>query len=95
MVKEKARPGETLIVRNKRASFDYDLGDRFEAVELDPKDAMPGVPMAPHSVLTIHLNENDPDGPLTDSAKTRPSPPDEVSVVNETRKRLSLELSPS
>lgn len=31
MPKEKARPGETLIVRNKRASFDYDLGDRFEA----------------------------------------------------------------
>jgi SsrA-binding protein len=29
--KEKARPGETLIVRNKRAGFDYDLGDRFEA----------------------------------------------------------------
>ena len=31
MPKEKSRPGETLIVRNKRASFDYDLGDRFEA----------------------------------------------------------------
>ncbi len=29
--KEKQRPGETLIVRNKRASFDYELGDRFEA----------------------------------------------------------------
>jgi SsrA-binding protein len=29
--KEKARPGETLIARNKRASFDYDLGERFEA----------------------------------------------------------------
>ena len=29
--KEKARPGQTLIVRNKRASFDYELGDRFEA----------------------------------------------------------------
>jgi SsrA-binding protein len=29
--KEKARPGETLIARNKRATFDYDLGDRFEA----------------------------------------------------------------
>jgi SsrA-binding protein len=29
--KEKARPGETLVARNKRASFDYDLGDRFEA----------------------------------------------------------------
>ena len=31
MPKEKARPGETLVARNKRASFDYDLGDRFEA----------------------------------------------------------------
>jgi SsrA-binding protein len=29
--KEKVRPGETPIARNKRASFDYDLGDRFEA----------------------------------------------------------------
>ncbi|WP_437876144.1 SsrA-binding protein SmpB [Sorangium sp. So ce513] len=31
MAKEKARPGEDLIARNKRASFDYDLHDRFEA----------------------------------------------------------------
>ncbi len=31
MPKEKARPGETLVARNKRAGFDYDLGDRFEA----------------------------------------------------------------
>ncbi|MFT3768201.1 MAG: SsrA-binding protein SmpB [Minicystis sp.] len=31
MAKEKARPGETVVARNKRASFDYDLGDRFEA----------------------------------------------------------------
>ena len=31
MPKEKVRPGETLIVRNKRARFDYELGDRFEA----------------------------------------------------------------
>lgn len=29
--KEKPRPGETLIARNKRASFDYELGQRFEA----------------------------------------------------------------
>jgi SsrA-binding protein len=28
---DKARPGETLVARNARASFDYDLGDRFEA----------------------------------------------------------------
>jgi SsrA-binding protein len=31
MPKEKARPGETVVARNKRARFDYDLGDRFEA----------------------------------------------------------------
>jgi SsrA-binding protein len=31
VAKEKVRPGETLIARNKRASFDYALGDRFEA----------------------------------------------------------------
>ena len=31
MAKEKEKPGETLIVRNRRASFDYELGERFEA----------------------------------------------------------------
>lgn len=31
MTKEKDGPGETLIARNKRASFDYELGERFEA----------------------------------------------------------------
>lgn len=31
MAKEKEKPGEKLIVRNRRASFDYDLGDRYEA----------------------------------------------------------------
>ncbi len=31
------------------------FGDRFEAIELDSRDARPGTGMAPHSVLTIHL----------------------------------------
>lgn len=31
MTSDKVRPGETLVARNRRASFDYDLGDRFEA----------------------------------------------------------------
>ena len=31
MAKEKEKPGETLIVRNKRAAFDYDLGEHYEA----------------------------------------------------------------
>jgi SsrA-binding protein len=29
--KDKETPGEKLIARNRRASFDYELGDRFEA----------------------------------------------------------------
>jgi len=31
MKKEKPKEGEKLIVRNKRASFDYELGERYEA----------------------------------------------------------------
>lgn len=31
MAKEKVKPGETLIARNKRASFDYELGEKYEA----------------------------------------------------------------
>jgi SsrA-binding protein len=29
--KEKEKPGETLIVKNRRARFEYELGDTFEA----------------------------------------------------------------
>jgi SsrA-binding protein len=31
VAKEKDKPGEKLIVRNKRATFDYELGERYEA----------------------------------------------------------------
>lgn len=31
MAKEKEKPGEKLIVRNRRATFDYELGERYEA----------------------------------------------------------------
>ena len=55
--------GDPFVADARFDTLKKEFGDRFEAVELDPKDAMPGVPMAPHSVLTIHLNENDPDGP--------------------------------
>lgn len=40
------------------------LGDRFEAIELDPKDARRDKRMRqPHSVLTVHLKDDDPSGP--------------------------------
>jgi dienelactone hydrolase len=32
-----------------------EFGERFEAIELEDKDAMPGTGMPPHSVLTLHL----------------------------------------
>jgi hypothetical protein len=39
------------------------FGDRFEAIEIDPKDARADPRMAPHSVLTLHLDDGDPEGP--------------------------------
>jgi len=39
------------------------IGPRFEAIELEPADAEPDPRMAPHSVLTLHLKDGDPDGP--------------------------------
>jgi len=40
-----------------------EFGDRVETIELDDAAAATGVPMAPHSVLTLHLNRADPLGP--------------------------------
>jgi dienelactone hydrolase len=40
-----------------------EFGDRFEAIELDPKDANPEGPNPAHSVLTLHLKDDDPKGP--------------------------------
>ena len=46
------------------------FGDKFEAIEIDPQDAVQGTGRPPHSVLTIHLNDGDPDGP-TKAAERR------------------------
>lgn len=37
-----------------------EFGDRFEAIEIDPKDAAPGPLKHPHSVLTVNLAEDGP-----------------------------------
>jgi dienelactone hydrolase len=42
------------------ARFDFlkaEFGDRFEAIELDPKDALQGTGFPPHAVLTVHLDD--------------------------------------
>jgi dienelactone hydrolase len=41
-------------------TYKRELGDRFEAIELDPKDARPGPLKHPHSVLTINLADDGP-----------------------------------
>ena len=55
--------GDAFVPDERFAALRAALGPRFEAVELDPKDALPDPRMAPHSVLTLHLNDADPDGP--------------------------------
>jgi dienelactone hydrolase len=39
-----------------------EFGDAFEAIEVDPNDALQGTGMPPHSVLTVHLDDR-PDTP--------------------------------
>ena len=56
--------GDPYVPDERFEAYRSALGPRFEAIELDPKDAAPNAMMAtPHSVLTIHLNDADPDGP--------------------------------
>ncbi len=51
---------DKLVPDARFARYKAELGDRFEAIELDDADARPGTGFAPHSVLTIHLPESGP-----------------------------------
>ena len=46
-------------------ALESELGSRFERIELRPEDAAKpeGNSMAPHSVLTVHLDDSDQEGP--------------------------------
>ncbi|HLI81371.1 MAG TPA: dienelactone hydrolase family protein [Candidatus Binataceae bacterium] len=48
--------GDSFVPDARFDSYKKTFGDRFEAIELDPKDAEPG-PMPPHSVLTVNLQD--------------------------------------
>jgi len=41
-------------------TYRREFGEKFEAVEIDPKDARPGGLKHPHSVLTLNLAEDGP-----------------------------------
>jgi dienelactone hydrolase len=56
--------GDPYVPDARFAAYEAALGPRFVPVELDPKDAQPNPLMAtPHSVLTLHLKDDDPAGP--------------------------------
>jgi dienelactone hydrolase len=70
--------GDSFVPEERFASLRAALGDRFEAIELDPEDAKQGTGMAPHSPLTIHQRGTGP----TKAAEAR--------VVSFFQRRLGL-----
>jgi dienelactone hydrolase len=52
---------DKLVPDARIARLKAEFGDKVEVVELADEDAAPGQPMAPHSVLTLHLHRSIPD----------------------------------
>jgi dienelactone hydrolase len=48
--------GDKTVPDARFATYKREFGDRFEAIEIDPKDAAPS-PRPPHSVLTVHFDD--------------------------------------
>jgi dienelactone hydrolase len=48
--------GDRLVPDARVETYRRTFGDKFEYIELDPKDAAPA-PIAPHAVLTLHLDD--------------------------------------
>jgi dienelactone hydrolase len=55
--------GDPLVPSMRFETLKREFGDRFEAIELDPANADPKAPRPAHAVLTLHLNDSDPEGP--------------------------------
>jgi dienelactone hydrolase len=70
------------LVPDKRFErLEHEFRHMFEPIELDPADADPKGLGTPHSVLTVHLRDDDPEGP-TRKAEAR--------VIDFFRRRLVL-----
>ncbi len=59
--------GDPLVPDERFEMLHREFGDRFQAIELDPKDANPEGPNPPHSVLTLHLRDDEPEGPTREA----------------------------
>jgi dienelactone hydrolase len=55
--------GDPFVPDERFSCLKNTFGEHFEAVELDAADALQDTGMTPHSVLTVHLDDSDPDGP--------------------------------
>jgi dienelactone hydrolase len=52
--------GDPLVPDARFDTLKREFGDKFESIEIDPKDAAPGPMNHPHSVLTLNLAEEGP-----------------------------------
>jgi dienelactone hydrolase len=48
---------DAFVPNGRFEQLKQEFGDKFEAVELEDADALPGTGMPPHSVLTLHLDD--------------------------------------
>ena len=57
--------GDPFVPPERFATLHREFGARFEEIALDPACAAKpeGNDMAPHSILTLHLDDDDPEGP--------------------------------
>jgi len=55
--------GDPFVPPERFETLKATFGDNFEAIELEAKHAQPYGGMAPHSVLTLHLKDDDAEGP--------------------------------
>jgi len=61
--------GDGFVPEARFETLRREFGDRFEAIELEAADAVDGTGLAPHSVLTMHLDDRD--GTPTKTAEQR------------------------
>lgn len=55
--------GDPFVSDKRFANYKKTFGDRFEAIEIDAKDGLTVQGTPPHSVLTVSLRDDDPEGP--------------------------------
>ena len=61
--------GDPLVPAARFTTLKETFGDRFEAIELDPKDAQPVFDRPPHAPLTGNLRDDDANGPTKRAEK--------------------------